>query len=483
MKAYARRELAENLVLGFLVILSIGLSIRIWLGTAQPRISYSESAVYHAISNVGERHYLSEMLMPNRIIVHLGNDRHTLFLPGFSGYERMWSVATKSLGEIDPVRLASPSLRPAQMGAIGALRKLTGVELVLSPTVPFGVWLEAMSIVPASASPDRGNPTMELGMGQLRVDRIAVFWDGDLKGFVRQANTGEYFELAFKSSTRKPEEIVELSSSVIPGYVELTEADGVPVRDGIFVPKRAPYIAAVEVKPQMVEPDRIAAEFFPDLTVIRRVEERDGCTVFTDGRGWLRVFGDGSLEFTHSERLETSVADMGVLKALSSAVEFIRFHGGWPDGAYLSSVVAHGTGGETPRGGAAFRFGFNSKYRGIPVLGDREAIQMVVSANGVSAYRRCVREYGKSVEEPKQVLGANDILVSLKGFLQRSGMRPLPTVIDVYLAYGGVKTRGPDEDGIDFIYPVWAVAFSDGRLCLIDAYKGDVVSWNGSKPS
>ena len=480
MKNSIKAEVVENLILAFLVFLSVGLSARIWLGT-QVRVSGSDSAVYHALSPVGEAYYLSTAVTPGRIVVHLGEDRHTVFLPGFSGYERVWSAVTSSLREIDAAFLEKPSPPSVEKSTVEMLRRTPGIELIISPPIHFGTWLEVLSMIPGASASEPGGP----GGGRVtvrhyQVDRVAVFWDGSMRGFVRRADTGDYFELAFKGQTGKPREIVELSSSVVPGYRELTNEKGVPVQEGIFVPKRPPYIARVEVNPEPVDPERTAAQFFPDLTVIRRVEERDGCTVFTDGKGWLRVLGNGFLEFTRTDRARNPAGGLGVTGALGSAIEFIRFHGGWPEGMYLSSLAVAGDYEGLPDNGVIYKLGFRARYRGIPVLGEEGAVQVSVSSRGVLVYTRLPRQFGKSKEEPRQVLGADDALASLRAFLEKSGEHRLPIVADMYLAYSGARAS-VDTAQKGFIEPVWALCLADGRTVLVDAYEGDVLSWNGPK--
>ncbi|ACB86448.1 two-component system activity regulator YycH [Natranaerobius thermophilus] len=76
--------------------------------------------------------------------------------------------------------------------------------------------------------------------------------------------------------------------------------------------------------------EKLAKAFFLDLSFVRKIEERDGTTIYTDGQRGLRFYPDGGLQY-NAPQTRDSIRTADSNTFLDRGGRFISLYGGWVD--------------------------------------------------------------------------------------------------------------------------------------------------------
>ncbi|MCL6451060.1 MAG: hypothetical protein K6T75_07210 [Acetobacteraceae bacterium] len=461
-------EAVKGWALAVLVLLSLGLSARVWLGAGGGYPLVPEREYYRAASPGSWRQELTKLLAPSRLVVHLGEGRHTAFRPGQDGYQRFWAGLFPLLSQ---GQYPAQGWVPQDPEAVQRLRDGPGLEAVFPVSLPIEVWAEAWG---GQASGQAGS------QGPVLVDAVFVGLGDPPQLLIHRAYTQVYLAPAAPGGAVLEvaglrQLLSGLQGSRAAPYVELVSPHpGVPVRRGIYVPEQPPRLAPVAMGEEAGAGSDPVAEFFPDPSVVREMVERDGATIYTDGRRSLRVYPDGELEYQAPVGPEEGES-LPPLEVLRRAVEFVALHRGFPEDACLSQVDFPPF---TPlsRGAVPYRLTYMARHLGLPVVNEEGMLEVSMTGDVVSSYRRHVRIPAGPLGEPRPVISARQVLDLLNRRPELLGGEggPARMVTDVYLAYICVG-------GADRAVPTWAVELEGGRLLFFDAFSGEGWSWTGGK--
>ena len=354
-------EKAKSAALALLVALSLVQSYFLMYGLPSLGAESEAEGYYLSAEVPGSRKSVEQLVFPERIILHLGGQRHTVFYPDHLFYDLIYE---KLKGRVFRgfQRVAAASVDWAQVRAEEA-----GVELRFAQAVPFAllqrvfklegdflfsrdtiekIWIyapEGREDVRAFLFGSDGTVVYEA----LRVDMTA----GDVRQFV---GFGEYW----------------------PAYRHID--------DDLYIPER-PLTYPVQIVPyRKYLPEQLGGSLFFDPGATRMTySSKDGSQILTDGKRGLKVEQNGTwLVYTDPMAVNGGISDP--LEQLRAAVEFVNRHGGW-DGVHLLVPSAESPEGETIR--------FQQYFRGLPVLPGWEGnkfghMQLVVRQGEVAQYER-----------------------------------------------------------------------------------------------
>jgi len=354
-------EKAKSAALALLVALSLVQSYFLMYGLPSLGAESEAEGYYLSAEVPGSRKSVEQLVFPERIILHLGGQRHTVFYPDHLFYDLIYE---KLKGRVFRgfQRVAAASVDWAQVRAEEA-----GVELRFAQAVPFAllqrvfklegdflfsrdaiekIWIyapEGRDDVRAFLFGSDGTIVYEA----LRVDMTA----GDVRQFV---GFGEYW----------------------PAYRFID--------DDLYIPERPLTYPVWTVQYRKYLPEQLERSLFFDPGATRMTySSKDGSQILTDGKRGLRVEQNGTwLVYTDPMAVNGGISDP--LERLLSAVEFVNRHGGW-DGTHLLVQSAESPEGETIR--------FQQYFHGLPVLPGWEGqkfghMKLVVRQGEVAQYER-----------------------------------------------------------------------------------------------
>jgi len=401
---------------------------------------------------------LRKVLMPVRVVIHFGGNSHTVLLPGSAGYAGLWDEGLIVRGAFYEV-----SGRPKEVPLdLKQLRSEAGsIEMLMPARLMFSQWITVWTGYPLAEGPDFEADRFLILTGR---NPAVIAWAGAQPS----GGEGKGYRFDLKGSSKDFADLIRETREIqkeSPRFVEApAEVNGIPVDRGVLLPAEPvslpPLAAAREVLPE----DQIIQRFFIDRFLVRRIEEKDGAVIYSDGRRGLRLYPSGGIEYSCPSTTQSDSAGEDYLSLLERALSFVASHAGVP-----AEVFPMG-----PRAGASVSFGY--RIRGIPVVGAEPAIAVCLDSQGVEMYQRCVRI-------PAVATGPARVLVSAGEALDIVA-RHWPSVFpgstargikDVYIAYWSL----PLAEKQDAFKPVWVIESDGGGRAFVDCRSGAV--WGEGK--
>ena len=109
---------------------------------------------------------------------------------------------------------------------------------------------------------------------------------------------GCFYRLGKSDSTEELSSLIkEINDSNPPLYANLTADVNLKVIGDVYVSLLSYELPVYSMKRESISEERLASNFFTDFSVIRRIEERDGTIIYTDGQQGLRIYDNGAIEY------------------------------------------------------------------------------------------------------------------------------------------------------------------------------------------
>ncbi|HYG60651.1 MAG TPA: hypothetical protein VD902_21465 [Symbiobacteriaceae bacterium] len=309
------KEYGLNGLLAILVVLSIGLSAWVWfppgrgdqVGSKEPSVQSTPTSLQGVMPDV---------FRPERIYVRKANNQIALLPAGSVSYKRVWRGAQDVL--IGMRAATVPSLDGDPDPATPS------ITLVFPTALTIGEWADRWKWTTTGSR-----------SFSLKVDRVTMYLDEAGPVYFTGAMSGP--NRLGPMSSDELEMLKELVANIEPElfrpYRQISVKDPtIRIEPGVVVPDITDVpVASLGVrKPDNVEE---VARYFPDLSVVRQIEEREARS-FSDGLRVLRITSGGQLEFRIVHTLGTAPDRT---KALNAANEWVGQNGGWPQEMVLSS--------------------------------------------------------------------------------------------------------------------------------------------------
>jgi len=258
------------------------------------------------------------------------------------------------------------------------------------------------------------------------------------------------------------------------------EVEGFTFAPGVYVPAEELFLPVLGATVETLPAESVASTFFVDMSLVRRIKERDEAVIYTDGQRALRLYPSGVLEYNFPG-LQEKTATLSFLTAWERSRLFVEQHGGWPPEIRAGEIT-----GEVHDGAQHFRLNYYQYQKGIPLRLPRPALSLSVNSGGVVTYERLVvTPY--QIDYPRSLVNPLDLLAAAA-----RGQEEKETevhVTGISLAYFGRPAGGREY----LLEPVWIIEM-DGEQFFYAAQSGKpvrppglaeekgVAAWTGAGP-
>ncbi|BCJ87528.1 two-component system activity regulator YycH [Effusibacillus dendaii] len=415
-------ERIKDAALVLLVALSLVLTFGLW-NTAPPA-EWVDAGGFVPNPAFGFTKSVEELLRPDQVEVRLPDQSLTLLTPFSVPYEKAWEALRKTTaGEWEPVQEAAAFQQK--------------VDMLPHIHFHFGLALTGEQLSKIVKMPDRTST-------HVQVRSIVMFQDTD--GFHLWLTDGG--TTAWQATIGGQSPLFEQMAQweALPKYEKEAGSSG-----PIFVPKENLQVPLVTYEVMNLPSDWLARSFFVDPTLPRRIQERDGSVLVTDGNRTVQIGADGQeIRYTFSLPMEAESPDSLPDVKLQRAVSFVNDHGGLQNAFLVQSE-------EFPEGNRIYRF--RSYRNGLPIESELTTVDVALSGNEVVEMKRNTVYLGAQLQS------------------EMAEVKPPPVkdwkqVGKMELVYGAILANGELR-----LRPVWKISHVDHSLAVFDAITG--ATWPG----
>lgn len=391
------------------------------------------SAGYVRTDEMGEQQNVEDTLYPDRMIIHMGEDRHTIFYPNSAFYKLIYA------------RIQARDFAAFQVQPISGTdwEKIAtenpGIELSFGTGLPVPLLQKTMRL--------GADPAFET----TNIDRIWIY-----------TGSGEEKPRAFffNADGRSVYEAKQLDLTVqdVLQHVEFGEewTPYTPLKNhALYVPSKPIVLAEAVLETDSFTSDQMQRNLFADPAVTRNIHEQDGSEIYTDSKRSLQI-EDEARWMTYTDPAAAPAIRADASESVLSAVDFINQHGGW-NGRYRAEL----SGESGSNNDSDFSVRFQQYYGSLPILGSGTVrygyMNLILQQGTVSFYERSLLETPDVGEQgPQYTLPGGETLIErITSIEQVHGHQ----VVDLYPAY----TPRMNGDTLRLV-PGWAAVLSDGSI-------------------
>lgn len=321
-----RRDRLLDALLAVLVLVSLVLSSRVWTDPTRYTSIPSDRP------RVQSQPYVPEWTMPDiyrpeQVMVQLPDGRGTYGGPDSALYFQVWRQAKLVLQRLQPIGLP----RPVPEAELEPWREGPMITLFLPVSQPLSEWADlwGWTVFGLRAEAD------------FMVDRVYLFPKAT-GGVIFGGPAGRWRMINLtEPDLARFQEIIEGIEVQYLHAFEPLPTDRAVQEVQAPDPRFAPLLEMTAA-----QPDRAAvlSRFFPDLSVVRQIEEKrqnsddldQNATSYTDGQKLVRIYHYGAIEFYAPDRT-VGTSPPTLSQALAMAEEFVTAHGGWPQEIVLTN--------------------------------------------------------------------------------------------------------------------------------------------------
>lgn len=351
------KQLKDTVLNGMLVLLvglSVILSARVWFPPDRTEELHSRDPRVQAAPPTFAR-TMPDIFRPERITVRTESGRVAVLPAESDAYRRALPGVQ---GVLSSIRIAAGPT-PVEEATLAP----DSITLSLPVALTLGEWVDRWGWI-----------TSSLRSPSIKIDRVIFSLGPGASVYLSGPHGGLYWVGALTAAEQ--EKLQEMAAAVDPTYFTthrplVTKGLTTRVVPGLLVPATT---TVPQGKIKILKPDEKVEEarYFPDLSVIRQIDERDA-RAFTDGQRFLRITTAGVLEF-RSANLSGMVSPE-LSRALATVQDWVNNRGGWSSELVLNHYVQQP--GRT-------RLVFSVRGRGpgpYPVESEQGALQIEVAAD------------------------------------------------------------------------------------------------------
>lgn len=427
----------ESLKSVFLVLL-IGTSLYqsyILASYSPPKIEPIQQSNYVQTETLGKQSELADMLFPDQLIIHLGNQQHSVLYPNNYYYTRL----------LDNIKQRSfKGFRKTSMYLVNVnweevRTKQLGVEIRFRDAIPFTILQQLLRIE-----------------GEIPVDndKITKIWiyskgtDDEVRAFFFTDSPGVGYEVIGADFTSK-----DVENFV--AYGEPTNLYKTTNSGDYYLPLKPLHLPNYTFTYSQLTADQLKQSLFVDPGITRYLKERDGSEIYTDSKRGFQLNRDQRW-VTYFDPVAPAASKTEVLDDLLTGIKFINQHIGW-DGKYM---VAH-----TPEKQLMDNqtFTFRQYYESLPIVTAQPegfgTMKMQVQKGVISGFERSmvIPDLKSGQRRENELMSGEAVEQRLQYYQRRS------SIVSIFPAY-----RPVISDKTITLNSAWALELRDGTYDFIE---------------
>ena len=389
------------------------------------------SAGYVRTDEMGEQRSVEEMLYPDRMIIHMGEDKHTIFYPNSAFYKLIYArIQARDFAAFQPQPIAAEDWEKIAANN-------PGIELSFGAGLPVSLLQKIMKLTV--------DPTFQTA----DINRIWIYTGkGEEKprAFFFSANGQDVYEA----------KQLDLTVQDVLQHVAFGEewTPYTPLKKHtLYIPSKPVVLSEAVLGTNSYTSDQMQHNLFADPAVTRNIHEQDGSEIYTDSKRSLQIEDDGRwMTYTDPAAVPATLAD--ATESVLSAVDFINQHGGW-NGQYRAELSES----EASSADSDLNVRFQQYYGSLPILGSGTVrygyMNLILQQGTVSFYERSLLETPVEGEQGPQykLAGGQELIDRIAKVEEVHGRK----VVDLYPAY----TPRMNGDTLRLV-PGWVAKLSDG---------------------
>lgn len=383
---------------------------------------------YIKTENMGQEQRIENLIFPDHMVIHMGEDRHTLFYPESTFYQLIYSrLAGRSFGEFQRQSVSSENWNELK-------KENPGIELSFDGGMPVALLQRVMQL--------GSDPLFEAET----INKIWIYTDSDDKA--RALFFSSQGDVVYEAAD------VDLTVQDIKQHVDFG-AGWTPYRltsEGYYLPEEALEMVQVELGTQQYTVEQMQRSLFFDPSMTRNIQEKDGSEIYTDSKRSLQVnFNQRWISYNDPAAVQASEGDR--TKDTLAAIDFVNQHGAF-NGTSRMEIDSDGDSTEVH----LFPY-----YESYPVLDlpeyGYEHMRLEVQKELVSTYERSLLYLDEAEEISKEMVQlpyGDELAEQIKA--AAGGQQ----VIRLNPAYQPVVS----ESGMKLV-PVWEITLASGQVSTI----------------
>lgn len=416
-----------------LLVLLVGLSLlqSYFLAYSMPSmdVKVKTELDYVSADPIGNGEKIENLIFPEQMVLHMGEDQHTVFYPGTLPYydiilSKLKSRVFKSIERISLNTIDWEEVR----------KEGKGVELRFSRPIPFELLQRVFKI------------DTDFIFSTDAIDRIWIY---------ASAEREEVRTFFFKSEGGSLYEALQADLTVldIEGYIGFGQYWDryVSVNGQLYVPEMPiDRMLEMTVDYSRYTTQQMQDNLFFDPNMIWTIQDRG---FYTDNKRVLKI-EESSSWLTYTDLVAPTNVENNYVDNVIAAVGFVNNHGGW-NGRHelVPEVHAQHT--------SAIRF--MQYFRNVPIVSDHRFnfgyMELAMQQGVVTSYNRSMIVLGDSItdKKPKKLVGGNELRILITN-IERTGR----TIAALFPAYRPLL----QEDHI-VLSPVWAYRLENGDVGIL----------------
>ena len=239
--------------------------------------------------------------------------------------------------------------------------------------------------------------------------------------------------------------------------------------DPVLLPLDLPVLAPFSAKTEELDTEKLLRSIFVDIALVRRIEERDGAFIYTDGQRGLRLFEHGELEYT-SPNSEPGSKPLEHLQVLRRTAQYLQLMGGWSDHLYIGQLEEAPLLSWDRRQWGSYAISMFSVQHDVPLVSPQPAVSLRFSDRGVIHYNRQVILLDRPSGIEATLIDPRDVADVVADQLEREhGDATLASVSSAYYLEGVA--------GQAVAQPVWIFSFSEEIKAVVHGHSGRFLTW------
>lgn len=431
-----RENIKSILLVGLIVVSLVQSYYLIYRMPGADSVANSEAS-YVQTEDIGPRTSIENTIFPDQMILHLKNNKHTVFYPASSNYNAIYSRLKGS--NFSQFRRLS-----VQTVNWNEVRNDAGLEMTFSSGIPVSLLERTLDISPDS-----------LFEGDT-VNRIWIYNTANStkpRAFFFSASGDVVYEATDLDWTSADIQQMTLMNTSATNYLYQM--------NGYYIPQTALEIQSLTLKLEMYTTEQMQRNLFFDPGATRNINEENGTEIYTDSKRSLQV--DTKQKWmTYTDPTAPTTGTNNVSDNVLSAIDFVNQHGGWP-GSYMLMMDNNSSNDK--------EFIFRQYIQSYPIV-DTEKLKfgymkLVMEHGTVSSYERSMLYTGINNPPLNESNISRAKVISLPGgkALQNMIKAQIPadqTIRDIYPAY-----RPTLGNGVVVLNPVWMVKLQDGQSIVL----------------